>query len=157
MDGASGEPVGTKGDSRDGEKTDLWHLEQLLVFMWLWKAALEAGLPWSPTPHSTLRACLGGYALRAESLPKTPTKGDGMNWAQQDMALGKRPGLRASEKMPRAGSRQHCLPRVIPGGTRQLETSPPCPRQRTVGQPMVSRQDWRSLDSQWLCKSQQRS
>lgn len=32
--------------------------------------------------------------LRAAVMSKTLDKGDRMNWAQQDTALGKRPGLR---------------------------------------------------------------
>lgn len=94
MDEAKGEPVGTKSNFRGGGKTDLWHSEQPLAFMWLGKAALEAGLPWSPMACSTLRACLGGHVLRAAVMSKTLNKGDRMNWAQQDTALGKRPGLR---------------------------------------------------------------
>lgn len=110
MDGAKGEPVGTKRDFRDGEKTDLWQSEQLLVFVWLGKAALEAGFPSSPTPRSTPRACLGGHELRAAVVSKTLNKGDGMNWAQQDAALGKRPGLRAGFR-PDAES---WLPSMLP-------------------------------------------
>lgn len=88
--------MGTKRVFRDGEKTDLWHSEQPLVLMWLGKAALEAGLPWSPTD---LRACLGGHTLRGAVMSKTLNKGDGMNRAHQDAALGKRPRLRAGFRL----------------------------------------------------------
>lgn len=110
MSGARREPVGTKTDFRDGEKTDLWHSEQPLVFMWLGKAALEAGLPSSPTACWTPRACLGGHTLRAAVMSKTLNKGDGMNWAQQDAALGKRPRLRAGFRP----DGQSWLPSMLP-------------------------------------------
>jgi len=59
------------------------------------ESSFEAELPWVPTACSTLRACLEGHVLRASVMSKTPNKGGGMNWAQQDAALGERPGLRA--------------------------------------------------------------
>lgn len=150
MDRARGEPVGTKRDFRDGERADLWQSEQPLVFGWLGKVALEAGLPWSPTPHSTPRACLGGDALRAAVLSKILNKGDGMSWDQQDAALGNRPGLRAGFR-PDAES---WLPSRLPASLRLAKGHPrrhlpaqeqpsSCPEQRNMGQPMVSRQEWR--------------
>lgn len=92
-------------------------------------------------------------------MSKTLNKGDGMNRAHQDAAMGKRPRLRASFRL----DGESWLPSALPVSL-QLDEGHPrrhspaqeqpssCPEQRTMGQPMVSRQDRRPLESLWLSK-----